>query len=270
MPAASGTQQLASGTPSGGSASTYSYDTANNMTQLAGSGPTSLTYNPDSELEGGPLGTYAFNLVGERTSLTPTSGTPSDYTYNANQDLASATVPAGTVSYTYNGNEQLMSSTTGANTTNFSWDDTGSMPVLLSAGNESYIYGPNGNAVEQISGGGTVQYLHHDQIGSIRLITNASGSVVGTFTFTPYGSPLGSSGSVTSLIGYAGQYTDPNTGLTYNQARWYDPTTGSLMSVDPRCKPPGSPTHTPTTIHCQTQIRAVMPYRRRVAAPCNI
>jgi RHS repeat-associated protein len=35
-------------------------------------------------------------------------------------------------------------------------------------------------------------------------------------------------------LGYAGQYTDPNTGLVYLTARWYDPTTGQFMSVDPR------------------------------------
>jgi len=42
----------------------------------------------------------------------------------------------------------------------------------------------------------------------------------------PRGSPH------TNLL-FAGQYTDPNTGLICMQARWYDPGTGQFMSVDP-------------------------------------
>ncbi len=31
-----------------------------------------------------------------------------------------------------------------------------------------------------------------------------------------------------------GAGVDPNTGLPYNQARWYDPHTGQFMVVDPK------------------------------------
>lgn len=37
---------------------------------------------------------------------------------------------------------------------------------------------------------------------------------------------------MTKLL-FAGQYTDPNNGLIYLRARWYDPATGQFMSVDP-------------------------------------
>jgi RHS repeat-associated protein len=108
---------------------------------------------------------------------------------------------------------------------------------LLAAGGESYIYGPDGAPIEQIAANGTVQYLHHDQIGSTRLITDASGNVLGTFTYNPYGTLEGeqTSGAVDQpLLGYADQYTDPTTGLIYMQARWYDPMTGQFMVVDPK------------------------------------
>ena len=38
----------------------------------------------------------------------------------------------------------------------------------------SYIYGPYGLPVEQISSGGTVTYLHHDQQGSTRLLIGST------------------------------------------------------------------------------------------------
>lgn len=37
----------------------------------------------------------------------------------------------------------------------------------------------------------------------------------------------------TPPFGYAGQYTDPVTGLIYMRARWYDPTTGQFITKDP-------------------------------------
>ena len=46
---------------------------------------------------------------------------------------------------------------------------TAELPVILGDGTNSYVYGPGGLPVEQISGGGTVTYLHHDQAGSTRL-----------------------------------------------------------------------------------------------------
>ena len=36
-----------------------------------------------------------------------------------------------------------------------------------------------------------------------------------------------------TLMGFTGSYSDPSTGLVYEQARWYDPSTGQFISVDP-------------------------------------
>lgn len=41
------------------------------------------------------------------------------------------------------------------------------------------------------------------------------------------------SGTVTTPFGFAGQYTDSQTGLVYMRARWYDPGTGQFLSQDP-------------------------------------
>jgi RHS repeat-associated protein len=96
----------------------------------------------------------------------------------------------------------------------------------------SYLYGPDGLPVEQIEGE-TATYLHHDQLGSTRLLTNASGEAVGKFTYGPYGKLEASTGSATTPLGFAGQYTDSETGLQYLRARFYDPATGQFMSRDP-------------------------------------
>ena len=135
--------------------------------------------------------------------------------------------------YTYNGDGLRTTKTTGTNTSKFTWDQTDALPLLLTDSQNSYIYGPDDLPIEQISSNGTPSYLHHDQLGSTRLITNQTGTTTGTSTYNPYGAVAASSGSGSSPLGYAGQYTDPETGLQYNQARYYDPNTGQFLTRDP-------------------------------------
>jgi RHS repeat-associated protein len=107
--------------------------------------------------------------------------------------------------------------------------------LILNDGTNSYLYGPGDLSIEQISSGGTVTYLHHDQQGSTRLLTGSTGTVTGKCTYTAYGTPT-CEGSATTPLGYDAQdaqYTSPDTGLIYMRARVYDPATGQFLTIDP-------------------------------------
>ena len=110
---------------------------------------------------------------------------------------------------------------------------TEALPSILNDGTNSYVYGPGGLPVEQVSGGGTVTYLHHDQAGSTRLLTGSTGTVVGAYTFDAYGTQTGHTGAATTPLGFDGQYTSSDTGLIYLRARTYDPATAQFLTVDP-------------------------------------
>ncbi len=69
--------------------------------------------------------------------------------------------------------------------------------------------------------------------GSMCQLADASGAVLETIKYSPYGTPTIESGSASTDLLYAGQYNDPQSGLVYLRARWYDPTTGQFLSVDP-------------------------------------
>ena len=75
------------------------------------------------------------------------------------------------------------------------------------------------------------RWHHHDQLGSVRTLTNENGATIGSATYDPYGSPTAMTGQ-RSQFGYAGEYMDP-TGLIYLRARWYDPATGQFLTRDP-------------------------------------
>ena len=87
----------------------------------------------------------------------------------------------------------------------------------------------------------TVLYYHQDQLGSTRLLTDGAGAVRGTSTYDPYGNLTSSTGSYTTPLGYAGQYTDAETGFLYLRARYYDPATAQFLSRDPMAATTRSP-----------------------------
>jgi RHS repeat-associated protein len=78
----------------------------------------------------------------------------------------------------------------------------------------------------------TVEYLHHDQAGSTRLLTGSTGKTEGFYSYSAYGTPE-HTGTATTPLGYDGQYTSNDTGLIYLRARTYDPATAQFLSVDP-------------------------------------
>jgi RHS repeat-associated protein len=201
-------------------------------------------YNAASELEKSELNkvavaTYTYNEVGDRTKTKPTAGPATTYAYNQAEDVTSVTrpkegeVPAIEDTYGYNGDGLRTSQTIGVTTTYLAWDVAQSLPVILNDGTNSYIFGPTGAPVEQISGGGTVLYIHHDQQGSTRLLTNTTGENAGSTTYDTYGNVIEHKGANTSALGYGGQYTDGDTGLIYLRARYYEPATAQFISADP-------------------------------------
>jgi RHS repeat-associated protein len=215
---------------------TYEYDAANDPTT---EGSSTYTYNEADELEKGGGATFGYNESGERTKTTP-SGAATTYGYNQAGDLVSierpveGEHPAIADSYTYDGNGLRASQTIGGTATYLAWDATESVPLLLSDGTNSYIYGPGNLPIEQVNNStGFVLYLHHDQQGSIRMLTGASGKGEGTVTYDAYGNVTGTTGTAATPLGYDAQYTSSDTGLIYLRARVYDPKTAQFLSVDP-------------------------------------
>jgi RHS repeat-associated protein len=214
----------------------YEYDAAGNITEA----PSAVnSYDNASQLENGTEVSYSYDELGERTKTTPASGPATTYKYDQAGNLISVErpsegeAPAIGESLAYDGTELLASQTNGLTTRYLTWDVSSPLPLILDDGQNSYIYGPNGLPVEQISSGEAPTYLHHDQLGSTRMLTDAEGKSVGSFSFTAYGTLEASAGSGTTPMGFAGQYTDQQTGLQYLRARFYDPVTAQFLNRDP-------------------------------------
>lgn len=112
------------------------------------------------------------------------------------------------------------------------WDIAGSLPLLLKDGTTAYVYGPGGLPLEQVGSSATYWY-HHDQVGSTRLITDATGTSQATYIYDPFGGLASSTGSITNPFWFVGQYNESESGFYYLRARYYDPSTGQFDSIDP-------------------------------------
>lgn len=215
--------------------------------------------------------TYATNADGERTSTQPATGNPQSYSWDsalgtmscANTDgttCSTSSPTSSTAVYGYNGDGLRTSSTIDSTTTNYTWDSSSAIPQLMSDGNWDYLYVPGDCVpVEQISASGptpTSDLLLTDTDNSVRgLVQLSSGAdqyqLVNYTDYDAYGDPITSSaGSAetggltvpqTSInsnyvgvtpFGFGGGYTDL-TDLVYLVHRYYDPTTGQFITVDP-------------------------------------
>lgn len=78
---------------------------------------------------------------------------------------------------------------------------------------------------------GTVTYVYTDPQGTPLAEADANGNITATFDYAPYGAQA--MGIAPNGPGYTGHVNDPDTGLMYMQARYYDPAIGRFLSTDP-------------------------------------
>lgn len=93
-----------------------------------------------------------------------------------------------------------------------------------------YLLGPNRLAVQDRSG--NVVWFLEDHLQSVRLLTDAAGKVCGAAEYTAFGHADGLPAGATNF-GFTGEWRDPDTGLIFLRARWYDPEVGRFISPDP-------------------------------------
>ncbi len=208
-----------------GSSSTLTYDATSRLCWKA----SAVVADASCATPPASATTYTFDNNGNRTKAT-TGATVAAYGYDqANRLTAYKT----TATYKYDGSGLRLSKTVSGATQRFVWDRAAGTEQLLADGANKYVYGPDGLPLEQITNAGTVTYLHHDQLGSTRLITSTAGVNIASYSYDAYGTSTATTGTATTPLGYAGEYFDTESGLIYMRARYYDPPTGQFLSRDP-------------------------------------
>ena len=183
---------------------------------------------------------HEYDASGRLISKTNNSGTTT-YSWLDNDRMASVTSPTGTVTYEYNADGLKIKSDDGTNPKWYLYDMH--LPygqVIAEYSNDGsliagYVYGQ-----ERISQkrGTVVHFYIADGQGSIRQLTDVSGTVTDEYWYTAFGETLARTGTTVNEFQYVGEQWDANAGFYYLRARWMDPSTGGFTSVDPySCNP---------------------------------
>jgi RHS repeat-associated protein len=229
-------------TPAGGSPAISAIDATPAGSLTVSEQGAVLGYNASQQLTSmtplvGDAVSVAYDARGSRVSEVSASAS-SSYSFTPDAALAGAITPSGTVAYTSDARGLRQSRSDGTSTDEFVWSSGGAIPLLLTDGGHEYIYGASITPLAQVdSATGAFQYLSADILGSVRVITDDAGVMVGASTFSAFGSRTVHTGTADSAFGFTGNWTDPITGFIYLRARDYDPRSGQFLTVDPAVDP---------------------------------
>ena len=232
-----GQDRLTASTTTGAATDSFEYDPSSTLQRVAGATLTidtptgqATSANPTN---GGPNTNFSYDGVGRRTGAL-TGANNDEFTWDQANQLTGYNPASGpTNTYTYAADGLRNSVTRGNDATALmTWDRTTSIPMLLSDGDREYVYGPAAPLAEIAITSGTRSYLLTDLSNSVRRQADNAGVITSTRTYDAWGNTKTSTGTNPARLGYAGEYTD-TTGFIYLRARYYDPKTGSFLSVDP-------------------------------------
>ena len=199
----------------------YSYATGTH--HLTGIGTTTRQVDARGNTTASTLasGTYTFgyNQRNRLASVQKDDITVGTYVLNALGQRIQKVAGGVATRFDYNESSQLLSESTGSSTRDYVW--LGDLPVGI---------------VDRAGTAATVAFIHADGLGTPRVVTNATGTMLWQWPYAsnPFGetSPTSASGYVLNLR-FPGQYFDAESGLNYNINRDYEAASGRYLKSDP-------------------------------------
>jgi RHS repeat-associated protein len=187
--------------------------------------------------------TFAYDNNGNLTQQT-TDGITTTYLWDYANRLVALGVGGATTTYGYDafGQRVLQTGTSTTTIYPFRWYSVASSTGAGAqfATTTEYIFNNDSlvSTVDQQFASGVAtrtaqtRYIHPDHLGSTNVVTNASGTVVQTLDYYPYGATRVSGGVDASARKYIGEFAD-QTNLSYLNARYMEPSRGQFLTQDP-------------------------------------
>jgi RHS repeat-associated protein len=199
----------------------YSYDERD---RLLATGGTAYTWDEKGQLKirtGVDGATYVWDFDGRLKQVLQANGTVITHAYDADGNRVRT---------------EITPSTGPPSITEYLVDPSGELSQVIAEtdgfGNLKayYVRGNDLLAVIRPTG---ARFFHADGLGSVHLLTDETGTVTDTYSFSAFGELLAHAGSDPNTYLFAGEPLEPNSGLYALRARWMDPEVGRFASIDP-------------------------------------
>ncbi len=219
----------------------YSYDLSgtriSETNTLRGIDGRNLSYSDEDHLLAAGDAVYSYDLDGFLTTKTE-SGQVTTYEYSTRGELLEVTLAEGRIiSYEHDPlGRRIAKRIDGVIVAKYLWEGLTKLLAVYDGSNnliQRFEYA-DGRMPVAMTQGGSRYFLAYDQVGSLRVIADASGNTVKRIDYDTFGNVLAdTNSSLTPPFGFAGGLHDSDTGLVRFGFRDYDPDTGRWTAKDP-------------------------------------
>jgi len=212
-----------------------------NMTDLAG--VHNYTYDNTYQLSQAthpnmPLDQFTYDQVGNRLTSegqAPGSGMSTEYVYDFENRLIEVNYTGMVAQYKYDPFGRRIERNVNGTITRYLYDGPNIVTEYDGTWNATakFIHTLDVDDPLAVTQGANTFYYHKDGLGSIANLTDASGSVVKSYTYKSFGEIYSETGSLLQPFTFTGREYDSESGLYFYRARYYDPRAGRFLTKDP-------------------------------------
>ncbi|KWX80493.1 hypothetical protein AMQ84_03375 [Paenibacillus riograndensis] len=206
----------------------YGYDALNRLVSIT---------RPD-----GGKTTYTYDVRGNRQTLSDTSNVSLDpvdtsYTYDLQNTLTSVTKGGSTTSFKYYADGLRFMKTNGSTQTQVNYNLNGeviSQEKIVSGvfvDQANFVRGDRVLVKKDKKASKDYYYLYNGH-GDVVQIVDTNGAVINNYTYDEWGNITSEVEGTSNSFKYSGEVYDPEIGLYYLRARYYDPSMGRFLNED--------------------------------------
>ncbi|MBN1575805.1 MAG: RHS repeat protein [Chitinispirillaceae bacterium] len=209
----------------------FDYDSVGNWT---GGG---RVHNELNQLTEDDSSMYSYDADGNMTEkVSKATGDTTHFVWDIENKLTEVRKPGTVVRYVYDALGRRVSKEVNGGVTQFRYD--GEDLILEMNAEDSitanYTFGPGIDNPLQMHRDGRNLYYVKDGLGSVTALTDSAGSVVHEYAYSVFGEIIEESGDVVeNPFTYTSREWEPEVGLYYYRARYYDARIGRFLSEDP-------------------------------------